>query len=365
LVITVPRMGNTCLAVKALFDGLRIPYIIPEKNNKLTLQQGSFLSPEEICLPFKVMMGNYIESIKRGADTILITGSCGPCRFGEYCELQMKLLKKLGLNINMIVVDSPSDIGKNVLWGRIKSISQTSALNKAAKLNALRHAFSILSLADGIDAKAHLYAGYETNKGDCKRLIKQCESEAYKYSDPAATQRALESYYKMLDGIPLDKTKKPLKIALIGEIYSMIEPFSNLYIEERLMDYGVSSARMITPSWWLKDLALKPFKLNSRNVRLASNGYLPVGVGGHAKESIAHAVISKRNKFDGAIQIFPLGCMPEVVTKSVLPTLQKDLDFPVMSLVIDEMTGDAGYVTRIEAFIDMLESKRKKERVVG
>jgi predicted nucleotide-binding protein (sugar kinase/HSP70/actin superfamily) len=156
-----------------------------------------------------------------------------------------------------------------------------------------------------------------------------------------------------------------LKIALIGEIYSMIEPFSNLYIEERLMDYGVSTARMITPSWWLKDLILKPLKLNSLNVRIASKAYLPFGVGGHAKESVAHAILSHKRNFDGAIQIFPLGCMPEVVTKSVLPSIQNDLDFPVLSLVIDEMTGEAGYVTRIEAFIDMLESKRKKERVVG
>lgn len=365
MVITIPRMGNTCLAAKALFDGLRIPYVIPEKNNKSTLLKGSFLSPEEICLPFKIMMGNYAESIERGADTILITGSCGPCRFGEYCELQMKLLKKYGLNADMIVVDAPSSIGGRVLWDRIKRISQSSALGKPAKLKAVKHAFGILSLADGIDAKAHLYAGYEANKGECKRTLKACEAEAYKHADPAAVQKTLEYYYKTLDGIKLDKTKAPLKIALIGEIYSMIEPFSNLYIEERLMDYGVSTARLITPSWWLKDLVLKPFKLNSLNVRRASKAYLPVGVGGHAKESIAHAVLSCGKRFDGAIQIFPLGCMPEVVTKSVLPAVRGDMDFPIMSLVIDEMTGDAGYVTRIEAFIDMLESKRKKERVVG
>lgn len=357
-------MGNSCLAAKALFDGLRIPYIIPEKNNKLTLQRGSFLSPEEICLPFKVMMGNYVESIERGADTILITGSCGPCRFGEYCELQMKLLKKCGLKADMIVIDSPSSIGGGALWGRIKRISQSSVLSKVAKIKAVKRALNILSLADGIDAKAHFLAGYEQSKGECKRILNMCESESYSLSDPAAVRRALINAHKALDGVKLDKTKTPLKIALIGEIYSMIEPFSNLYIEERLMEYGACSSRLITPSWWLKDMFLKPLKLNSPGVQRASKAYLPVGVGGHAKESVAHAVISSNKKFDGAIQIFPLGCMPEVVTKSVLPAVERDRDFPVLSLVIDEMTGDAGYVTRIEAFIDMLESKRKKERAV-
>jgi predicted nucleotide-binding protein (sugar kinase/HSP70/actin superfamily) len=54
-----------------------------------------------------------------------------------------------------------------------------------------------------------------------------------------------------------------------------------------------------------------------------------------------------------------MGCMPEIVSKSILPTISKDLDFPVMSLVVDDMTGEAGYITRIEAFIDLLERRRE------
>jgi len=52
--------------------------------------------------------------------------------------------------------------------------------------------------------------------------------------------------------------------------------------------------------------------------------------------------------------------MHEIVSKSILPTISKDLDFPVMSLVVDDMTGEAGYITRIEAFIDLLERRREK-----
>lgn len=107
-------------------------------------------------------------------------------------------------------------------------------------------------------------------------------------------------------------------------------------------------------------MILKPLKLNSPYVRRASKKYIPFNVGGHARESVAHAVMSQRKKADGAIQIFPLGCMPEVVTKSVLPKISSDKDFPILSLVMDEITGEAGYATRIEAFLDMLEAKRKK-----
>ena len=55
---------------------------MPTSSNNRALDLGAFSSPEEICLPYKIMLGNYIESIERGADTVIITGNCGFCRYG-------------------------------------------------------------------------------------------------------------------------------------------------------------------------------------------------------------------------------------------------------------------------------------------
>ena len=62
---------------------------------------------------------------------------------------------------------------------------------------------------------------------------------------------------------------------------------------------------------------------------------------------------------DGVIQILPFGCMPEIVAESIIPTISKDLDIPAMTLTVDELTGEAGYQTRLEAFVDLL-SRRKE-----
>jgi len=124
------------------------------------------------------------------------------------------------------------------------------------------------------------------------------------------------------------------------------------------MDYGVCSQRTLTPTWWVKDAALSPIKLNSLDIRKASKEYLPLYIGGHARECVGEAVLASNGDFDGAIQIFPMGCMPEIVAKSILPSISQDKDFPIMTLVVDEMTGEAGYVTRIEAFLDLLERRR-------
>lgn len=173
--ITFPHMGNVHLAAKALFDGLGIDYVIPPPISKLSLEIGSLHSPEEICLPFKIMIGNYIEAIEQGADTVILTGSCGPCRFGEYSEMQMNLLKKLGHKLDFIVIDTPGDIGIRELYNRINKISLNSSKSKYQQLKALYDSLKVMNLIDDIEAKLHYLAGYEKVKGECKRLLNRKE----------------------------------------------------------------------------------------------------------------------------------------------------------------------------------------------
>lgn len=357
--ITFPHMGNVCIAAKALFSDLGIEFVMPPLNSKTSLEIGAQYSPEEMCLPFKIMIGNYIQSIEKGADTVIITGSCGPCRFGEYCELQVNLLRKLGYDLEFIVLDQPGEIGIKELMNRVGIISKQSAISNAKKIKALNNALKVINLIDEIEARAHLLAGYEKIKGQCKMLLNKCKKEALSCSTGKQILDTLRFYKKILESIEIDKCKDPIKIAIIGEIYTIIEPFSNLYIEDKLMDYGVSTKRRLSPSWWVKDAALSPLGLNSMDIRKSAKEYLSLGIGGHGIECIGEAVLAEKEGFHGAIQIFPMGCMPEIVSKAILPKISKDKDFPIMTLVVDEMTGEAGYCTRIEAFMDLLERRRK------
>ncbi|URZ07315.1 acyl-CoA dehydratase activase-related protein [Clostridium felsineum] len=360
--ITFPNLGNTIYAAKAVFDNLGIDYVLPEASSKKCLELGSLYSSEDICLPFKIMLGAYIDCIKRGADTILLTGSCGPCRFGEYCELQMNLLNKLGHNIDFIVLDRPSAIGKTEFSNRLKKISNESNVSNYKKFKTLYLAYKIINLIDYIEKSARFKAGFELKKGECKRILESCKKSAIKCNTAESMFDILIKYKHMINHVPIDVNKKPLKISIIGEIYTILEPFSNFYIENKLMDLGISTTKTLTPSWWFKDAILSYLKLNSLNLKFNSRKYLPYYIGGHGRECIGEAVIASNSGFDGAVQLFPMGCMPEIVSKSILPTISKDKDFPILSLIIDEMTGDTGYMTRIEAFIDLLE--RRKDRCI-
>lgn len=357
--VTFPHFGNTYIPVKILFDGLGIDYVIPPFNNNEALEIGTLYSPEEICLPFKIMMGNYIQSIKEGADTVVLIGSNGPCRFGEYCELQKNALLNLGYNLDFIVLERPKEIGKDEFKNRVSKITEHSNKDKIEKWKALGKAFLAVRLIEQIEKKCLYQCGYEMNKGEHKNILNQCRNEVINTNNPDKAINILKGYSKKIDKIPIDMNKKPITIALIGEIYTVLEPFSNLYIQDKLMDYGVSIKKGLSLDRWWIDALLRPFKLNSIGIRKASLEYLPYYIGGHGRECVGEALIAQKEGLDGAIQLFPMGCMPEIVSKVILQSISKKKDFPIMTLIIDEMTGEAGFVTRIEAFFDLLERRRE------
>jgi predicted nucleotide-binding protein (sugar kinase/HSP70/actin superfamily) len=359
LKVTFPHMGNIYMAAKISMDGLGIQYVIPPFCSRKSLEIGSRISPEEMCLPFKIMMGNYVQSIQQGADSILLVGSRGPCRFGEYTELQYRLLKKAGYDVEFIVAKFPEDEDKEMNVKSLATLVQGNGMSKGAMTAALLRGLKSMYMVDWLERRARANAGYEMNPRESEKLYKAALKNAFAENNATRAYATLKDYKHRMEKVSLNKGRQPLKIAIIGEIYTIIEPFSNLNIEDKLTAMGVSTVRKLRPSYWITDTIMRFFHVNGLDVIRYAGDYLPFWIGGHARECVAEAVMADEKNFDGAIQIYPMGCMPEVVAKSILPSVSKDRDFPILTLVVDEMTGEAGYITRIEAFLDLLERRKK------
>ena len=86
-------------------------------------------------------------------------------------------------------------------------------------------------------------------------------------------------------------------------------------------------------------------------------------IGGETIETIGDTVFAAKNGIDGVIHIMPFSCMPEIVSQNILTKVSREEDIPVMTLVLDEQTGKAGYQTRIEAFIDLVKRKKMKQKI--
>ncbi|HBT16035.1 MAG TPA: CoA protein activase, partial [Firmicutes bacterium] len=70
---------------------------------------------------------------------------------------------------------------------------------------------------------------------------------------------------------------------------------------------------------------------------------------GHGLESVAHSVAMAREGIDGIVHVLPFTCMPEIVAQSVLPQVSRDYQLPILTLVVDEHSAEAGVHTRLEA----------------
>ena len=67
----------------------------------------------------------------------------------------------------------------------------------------------------------------------------------------------------------------------------------------------------------------------------------------------------KDNKIDGLIVLTAFGCGPDSLMIENIARKSKEFGKPLLSLTIDEHTGEAGFITRLEAFIDMLYRKKR------
>ena len=47
------------------------------------------------------------------------------------------------------------------------------------------------------------------------------------------------------------------------------------------------------------------------------------------------------------------------MSQNIFPTIRSEHDIPILPLIMDEQTGRAGYITRLEAFVDLMRRKKR------
>jgi predicted nucleotide-binding protein (sugar kinase/HSP70/actin superfamily) len=55
--------------------------------------------------------------------------------------------------------------------------------------------------------------------------------------------------------------------------------------------------------------------------------------------------------------------MPEVMSQNIFPALREDCEIRILPLIMDEQTGRAGYITRIEAFVDLMRRRKRRREI--
>lgn len=362
--VTFPHMGNLYLSAKVMLDTIGIDYVIPPLCNKNTMEKGIKNSSEFICMPFKLLLGDIIWGLEMGADTVLFGGGCGKCRQGYYGEMHQVILDSLGYKYNYIEIN----LKKMSFRELIKKLNPLVKDKKKIKvilgiLLGLRMVYAVDKLYD----LANKTRCVEIKKGETDRILKEFVDTVMREKGYKNAVCALKAAKRKLKAMEKDYTADPVKIAIIGEIFIACEPFTNLEIEKKLGQLGAWVHNHLSISEWVTDRFFRkilPFMPKNKAIK-ASQEFMNIeNVGGHGIHTVGNAVLSSKHGYDGIIQLYPFTCMPEIIAQSTFASIQKKYDIPIMVLVLDEMTGEAGYMTRLEAFVDMLKM-RKAAKVKG
>ncbi len=361
--VAFPHMGTIYVAWEMALKSIGVEAYIPPYTSKKTLSLGTKNSPEAICLPYKLILGNFIEAIEGGVDYVSMITSPGICRLGEYGRNIEQVLIELGYSANYIELSLYDGIK-----GMIDYLVRLSGSKNYLKLmSAIFLAIRTVFALDELQSFLSYHRAREIRIGDSEKAFNRAIQYIRSANNTKELSKALKKGLSEISRVKIDKNRDVLHVDLTGEIYIVNDEFSNQNMERELGAMGVQVRRSLTISSFLKDAIIpKMFKKGETHLERAyrlAKPYLMRDIGGDALECISDVMYAKERNVDGLIHVSPFTCMPEIMSQNIFPKMREDVNLPILSLIMDEQTGRAGYITRLEAFVDLMRRKKMKQKI--
>ena len=302
--------------------------VLSDPTTKQTMSEGASLVVTETCLPIKIYLGHILNLIKKGVENIFVPS-----------------LQSIAPKIyNCSKIRGLPDLVRNVIKADINIIEPT--LDKSAKHQGLYE-----FLAESVK-----YFGI-TNMDEIKKASKQGWRV---YNNFLVMMRSGMDYKKAMNYAlqgkvfieeKTDKKSSPINVALISHGYNMYDERATMKIFDKLenMDVKVFTSLMLTDEQMDEGIAAMGQK------KYWANENEMIGTAGH---------YLKDNNIDGIISINAFGCGPDSLMVDRITRKAKEFGKPMLVLTIDEQTGEAGFITRLEAFVDML-FRKKRSKIIA
>jgi predicted nucleotide-binding protein (sugar kinase/HSP70/actin superfamily) len=299
---------------RAFFEALDVTVVSSEPTSKATVNRGTELGENELCLPVKIFFGHVAE-LDGKADYIFVP------RIVSVEARELTCPKFLGLpdmtrvlGFGTPILAPTIDLRK----GRADFIAQAWKLGR--KVGG-----SPLKIPGAIDA------GLKANDA---WLRDQLQGKALRLPEAES-----EGGHR-------------LRIGVAGHPYNIYDPHISMDVIRRLAERGID--------------VVVPEMVTHAEIRAAVADVPKALFWTYEKEvlgAVKHWV--EHDAVDGVIYMLSFACGPDSFVQVLIEDAVRSAAHPVplLSLVIDEHSGEAGFVTRLEAFTDML--TRRQEATVG
>jgi len=302
----------------AFFTDLGIEVVLSDKTTKKIVSDGSALVVTETCLPVKVYIGHVLNLIEKGVEVI-------------YCPSMQSIEPKI---YNCSKIRGLPDLVRNVVRKNYLLIEPTFDMSEKGQTfeDCLFKSIEPLGIKDKKKFKKAVAKGWEIQHLYEKML--HYGIEAHK-----AIAYAIDGKEEFISKNPLDENK--INIALISHGYNIYDEHISMKVIQKLRKMG---ANVYFAGELSKEECFEGFK-NLDTTLYWANEYEMSGAAGYYMNDA---------KIDGLITITSFGCGPDSIMIERMTRYAKKFKKPLLNLTIDEHTGEAGFITRLEAFTDMI-----------
>ena len=323
-VIGIPRamsFYNNYPFYYGFFTDLGIKIVLSDVTTKQTMSSGSALVVTETCLPIKVYIGHILNLIDKGVDKIFVPS-----------------IQSIAPKIyNCSKIRGLPDLVRNVVKRDFTMVEAT--LDKSEKGHGLYEFLAEMAKPFGI-----------TDEKIIKRASKagwRCYNNFHIMSKSGMSYKKALNYALQGKVFIENRTKEyPISIALVSHGYNIYDDRTCMKIFDKLEAMDVK----VYTSLQLSNEQLNDGISSLGNEQYWANEYDMTGSAGH---------YLKDNKVDGVITLTAFGCGPDSLMVERITRKAKRFNKPLLNLTIDEHTGEAGFITRLEAFVDMLFRKKR------
>lgn len=347
--IAFPRISHYNYAIKYIVEqGLAADYVLLPPATRKTMELGSKYSPDYACAPFKHTLGSLIEALEAGADILVETG--GLCRLDAYGELQEEILRELGYQFEFINLAEYMGQKKSSWLKLAKRL--TPKMNPARMFTGAYEGVKMAEYMDEIEALYYQNAGLEVQPGSFKKVYRKFLLQMQTAENRREIRDAYQNAKQQMEDLELKLPEHTIRIGIVGEYFTVMDQHSNQFLQEKLVGLGASVYRFLNVTnchFRAKEPALRP--------RIGE--YVRFNMGTTTTWTLNAALDYAKQGFDGIIHVKSFGCTPEMDAIPVLQNISKDYHIPILYLSYDLQESDTGLDTRLEAFYDMLERKKK------
>ena len=309
---------------KKLFEELGVELILSPPTNKKIVEEGVTHGFGELCIPVKIYYGHVLKLVRENPDLdyIFVPRYVSEVKEAFFCPKFLSL----------------PDIIK-ILPGIPK------ILNFEVNVKEFPLATSVVELGKEL--------GRTQNQSlDAYREAQKYFDEYHKFlRDGASVNHALRLVERNRPfTLPKKKQKGDLKFLLLGHGYNIFDTFINLDFQKKLQDQG---AEVFTIENMPESVFKKPVIINKR----LRNYWV------HEEEimqSIRYFLTKGRGEIDGVIFLISFACGPDSLISELIMRDMKVVGLPFLEIIMDEHSGEAGLLTRVESFVEMVRRKKKK-----